>query len=348
MTASEVTSQNVLDPLPAMAVGPASHVPDVGWVVTRHGEVSAVLADPGFVVPALATSGPVGSVDWLRSSVSRFTNGPEHQLRRARVCAVLADLSPGLLRADAHARSLTVLDEVKGNGHIDVMSRLARRVPMTVLAAELGFADAERAAEAAVVAAAGYFPGASAAQERAADLSTAELVGMLQPADEQVIVAKIAVMVQGCDATAGLIGKAVILALPPCAEHSSFPTEAIVSEVARYDPPLRVTRRVSLAGAQVAGLPVTPGTAVLLHVDSANRDPDVFAAPARFNPGRDDGSNLTFGHGLRPCPGQAHAIALTAGVVEAIRDRCAAVIAPVEYQPPVNLRIPARVEVSLL
>jgi cytochrome P450 len=347
MTASEVTSQTALDPLTVPTVGPACQVPEVGWIVTRYREVSAVLADPCFIVPAVATSGPVGSIDWLRSSVSRFANGSKHQIRRARVCSVLADLPPELLRAEARTRSLAVFDDVKTKDEMDIMSDVARRVPLAVLAARLGFADADRAAEAVIVTAAAYFPGAGTARERAADVATAELVGMLQPAAEEGVAAKIAVMVQGCEAVAGLIGRSVCLALPPDGEHSALSTDAIVSEVARYDPPLRVTRRMSRTGAQVAGSPVPPGSAVLLHVDSANWDPEVFAAPARFDPGRNEGPNLTFGYGLRPCPGQAQALALAAGVVEAVRDRCAAVVGEVEYEPPGDLRIPATVKVSL-
>jgi cytochrome P450 len=240
-----------------------------------------------------------------------------------------------------------VFDDVKPKGEVDIMSDLARRVPLAVLAARLGFADADRAADAVIVTAAAYFAGAGTARERIADVATAELVGMLQPAGEEVVAAKIAVMVQACEAVAGLIGRSVCLALPPYGGHSAYSADAIVSEVARYDPPLRVTRRVSQTGAQIAGSPVPPGSAVLLHVDSANWDPQVFEAPAKFDPGRSEASNLTFGYGLRPCPGQAQALALAAGVVQAVRERCAAVAGEVEYEPPGDLRIPARVKVSL-
>ncbi len=219
---------------------------------------------------------------------------------------------------------------------------------MAVLAARLGIAEAGRAAEAARVTAAAYFPGASPAAERAADVSTAELVRMLGPAEEQAIVAKIAVMVQGCDATAALIGKAVCRVLPNVAGgHAMWPADAIVAEVARYDSPLRVSRRVSAPGACLAGRRLPECTVVLLHVDSANRDPEVFRAPEEFSPGRADGPSLTFGYGIRPCPGQAHALALAAGVVQAVRDRCGTVIGPVEYEPSLSIRIPAKLKVSI-
>jgi hypothetical protein len=38
---------------------------------------------------------------------------------------------------------------------------------------------------------------------------------------------------------------------------------------------------------------------------------------------------------------------LAAGVVDAVRDQGTVIIGPVEYEPQVNLRIPARLEVGL-
>jgi cytochrome P450 len=346
MTA-DLTPPAVTSHIPLLPVTPPFYLPSAGWVVTRASQVQAVLADHRYGVSAAVGGGPAGSIGWLRASVSRFANGPDHFVRRARVSAELAGLPPEALRADAEEQAHAVIDSAVGAGTIDVMARLARVVPMTVLAARLGIADASRAAEAVRTTAAGYFPGADVSTECAADASTSELVRMLDPGAEDTIVAKIAVMVQGCDATAGLIGSAVRYALPPEAgPRSDWPTEAIVAEAARYDPPLRVTRRVSLEDASLAACPVPAGTTVLLRVDSANRDPEIVTAPEKFDPGRADCHSLTFGYGLRPCPGQAHAVALAIGVVQAVRDRCATVIGHVDYEPA-SLRIPARLEASL-
>jgi cytochrome P450 len=279
-----------------------------------------------------------------------------------------------------------VIDGAEAVGQVDVIASIARRVPMAVLAAGFGIADADRAADAAIVTAAAYFPGADGPAERAADSSTAELVTMLSPArqrprparrrpglapipdrslaagrrsslaqglvlspaDEEIIVARIALMVQGCDATAGLISEAVRQALPPAAADSAmWSTEAIIAEVLRRYPPVPMMRRVSRTATELNGCPVPAGSAVLLRIDSANREPAVFDAPDRFDPGRSDRLSLTFGHGVRPCPADAHALMLAAGVVQAVRDRCTAVIGPVEFEPGGNVRLPTRLEVAL-
>jgi cytochrome P450 len=348
MTSTELTPQATIETAPVPAVGPPAYCPGSGWVVTRSSDARAVLADPAFGVAEAPAAGSVGSIEWLRASVSRFTNGPDHACRRARVVAELEHLDLDGLRADAQGLADALIVEASEQGHLDLMQTLARRVPVSVLAARLGIADADRAADAVRVTAAAYFPGAADARERAASLSTAELVEMLSPSDEDTIVAKIAVMVHACDAIAALIGKSVCHALPPAGSHrASWSTEAIIAEVVRHDPPLRITERVSRDGAILDGHLLPAGMAVLLRVDSANRDPADNDAPHEFDPGRRQAADITFGYGIRPCPGRGHALELAAGAVQAVRDRCSAVIAPVPYEPHAVLRMPARVEVSL-
>jgi len=56
--------------------------------------------------------------------------------------------------------------------------------------------------------------------------------------------------------------------------------------------------------------------------------------------------HLAFGAGPRACPGSVHALALAAGVVDAVRDG-RLVGHEVRYEPRSNLRIPARPVVSV-
>jgi len=348
MASTDVAPQDMPDPAPVPAPGPPSYLPDTGWIVTRHSQVRDVLADSAYEVPAAAAGGPAGTIGWLRASVCRFANGDDHARRRAVAVRELELISPLALREDAGRRAHAALDAAAGAPSIDVMAGLARRVPMAALAAALGIADADRAADAVRIVAAAYFPGADAERERAADVATAELARMLGPASEEVTAARIGLLVQGCDATAGLIGNAVYRVLEPARDQDPpCSTEAILAEVLRHDSPVRVSRRISREAAELDGRRVPAGSVVLLRVDSANRDPAVFEVPDRFDPGRGGQLALTFGYGLRPCPGQSHALMLAAGVVQAVRDRCVAVCGPVEYEPPVNVRVPAKLEVTL-
>src|SRR4051794_14395516 len=97
---------------------------------------AAILTDPAYLVPPVAPAGPVGTMAWLRGTVSRFSEGAEHARRRALAEARLAGLDVARLRA------------------------LARSAPpLEVLAGELGFAAPERAAALVSVGAAAYHPG---------------------------------------------------------------------------------------------------------------------------------------------------------------------------------------------
>ncbi|WP_231605441.1 cytochrome P450 [Micromonospora sp. HK10] len=229
-----------------------------------------------------------------------------------------------------------------GAGRVDVMALLARRVPVEVLAAGLGLADPAVAAPAVAAVAAAYHPGADAAAVAAADRAVAALVALSPPAPPEVAANRIGLLVQACDATAGLIGSAVRWGL---AAPAAVPTADLLAEVLRLDPPVRATRRVTTGALRLGGRTIGPDIPLLLRFDAANRDPAAHPEPDRFRPGR---GSLTFGAGPRGCPGERHALALAEGVVEEVRRRCTATTdGSVAHEPHPTLRVPTRIEVSV-
>ncbi|MEW2384261.1 cytochrome P450 [Micromonospora sp. NPDC047707] len=322
------------------ACGPPVRDPDSGWVVTRHADVCAVLTDPAFQVP-VADAGPAGTLAWLRSTVSRFSAPQRHPDRRAIGVAVLAALDPDELRTAAARLTHQVLD---GAGdRLEVMSALARRGPLRVLAIRLGLADPDAAVPAVTAVAAAWHPGAEGPRIAAADRAVTALLAMLPPSAPDVAANRLGLLVQACDATAGLIGAAVRhgLGTPPAVS-----TAALLAEVLRLDPPVRGTRRVATASVRLAGRHLAAGDPVLLRFDAANRDPAVVADPDRLLPGR-TGLPVTFGAGPRGCPGERHALALAGGVVEVLRHRCRLVPGPADHEPHPLLRVPTRLEVEV-
>ncbi|GEM_PF-991823 len=319
------------------------------WTVTSYADVRAVLADDRFEVPAAEqTEAAVGTIAWLRASVSRFANGIEHERRRARAVEQLQWLDPAELRLAACQRSHAVLDAAGRRGdRVDVMAQLARRVPMATMAAALCAADPEQAAEAVTAIAAAYFTG-SDRTDPVADPATARLISLLGLVDPDVAVARITLMVQGCDATAGLIGTAVHILQDIPEPAAGWTTDAVLTEVLRYSPPVRASRRVARAPVDIGDGRVSAGGTVICSVERANRDPAAFDRPDVFDPARPERPSLTFGYGIRPCPGQAQALMLACGVVDAVRERCA--FRPgerVDYEPSAALRIPRSIEVVL-
>ncbi|WP_182909418.1 cytochrome P450 [Microbispora sp. H13382] len=330
--------------------------------LTRYADVRAVLADPRFLVPA-APAVPLGTgsgpgMAWLRGAVSRFSNGAEHARRRARVLGLLDTLDPVRLRREARERTRA---ELAGGAPVDVMATIARRVPVGVLATRLGVPEDRREEVVAAVtamAAAYHLPAVSDAPPArdAADAAVGVLAAALGGGDapEPGLLAAVAgVLVQACDATAGLVGNALaVVTRMPADPAPRWPVEAMLAEILRWDPPVRVTRRVAAENATAGGVSVPAGAVLVLDLAAANRDPEVFPGPHRFDPTRfrrgrgGSGGHLGFGDGIRPCPGEAAALALAAGVVEAAAGhRLADPQIPYEqipYEPSPNLRVPAR------
>jgi len=328
----------------------ARSAPGQPWIATAYSDVRAVLADDRFEVPQAEPCEDVGTISWLRASVSRFANGAEHQRRRAQTVAELSQVLPERLRSEANERSRQVL---AGLGHagdrVELMGSLARRVPMATMAEALTCHDPDSAATAVIAAAGGYLlvpPDPEA--KGLADAATARLLEMFAPSDMDVAIARMSLMLQGCDATAGLVG-ATLLALQDAPTTATiWPTDELLAEVLRHSPPLLVSRRLAGTDLNFDGRQVSAGDTVLCRVDAANRDPAAFERPVRFDPSRQGPASLTFGHGIRPCPGAPQALALAAGVIDAVREHCSFLSGQrVDYEPAGALRIPQRLEVVL-
>jgi cytochrome P450 len=294
-------------------------------VFTRHADVRAVLADPRFVPPPPPPGGPAGTVAWLRASVARFSAGPAHSRRRALVDADLAGLDAPALRRSARAMA----------ARFDPVSEAARQVPVCVLASALGL-DGPAVVDAVAAVGPAYIshpPMVHPTVIAGADAAVARLVALLGPGSPEMLAARIGLLVQAYDATAALITNTLAATEGlPSSMATRWPVEALLLETLRYDPPVRVTRRLSTAALRVGGVEVAAGVVVLLDLAGANRDPAVFDEPDRFDPGRRypgnldpgnsdrefDSGHLTFGGPPRVCPGRDHALAIAAGVVEGL------------------------------
>lgn len=284
---------------------------DTEWVLSETADVHAALSDARLGVRPAEPGAAAGTVEWLRASVSRFANGPEHDRRRALVVAELGRLDPAALRTAARDQVLARLAGLGGGQWSDdgapdaeIVGRLARQVPAAVLAARFGAADPDQVAEAVGAVSAAYFPGAGQAAERAADAATASLLDLLAGPGPDEVVARITVLVQGYDATANLVAAALSL-LPGLS--ADVPTDRLLAETAYRRPPVPALRRVALQEARLGDRAIAPGDSVACEVKPTSAP----AGPAA--------AALTFGYGLRPCPGPAQALALAAGVIDAFR-----------------------------
>lgn len=109
----------------------------------------------------------------------------------------------------------------------------------------------------------------------------------------------------------------------------------MVDEVIRYDGAVQMTARIATEDLEVAGHSVPAGAAVLVVLGAANRDPQAFEDPARFDVTRPKGAarHLGFGHAAHRCLGAALAQVELRIVVPAVLRRYPA-LRLVEEDPP--------------
>lgn len=93
----------------------------------------------------------------------------------------------------------------------------------------------------------------------------------------------------------------------------------VMDELMRYDSVSQIVARIAVVDTEIAGCPIGAGELVLLSMGAANRDPEVFDDPDRFDLQRKDaGSALTFGAGPHSCLGTHFARMLMPIMLEAL------------------------------
>jgi cytochrome P450 len=113
----------------------------------------------------------------------------------------------------------------------------------------------------------------------------------------------------GFETTVNLLGNAVVLLdlhrdqwKSLIADPAGWP--GAVEEVLRFESPVQLTGRSATAPVSAAGREVPRGTRVTVLLGAANRDPEVFAEPARFDITRADArEHLAFSAGIHYCVG---------------------------------------------
>ncbi|HSC61330.1 MAG TPA: cytochrome P450 [Rhizomicrobium sp.] len=108
--------------------------------------------------------------------------------------------------------------------------------------------------------------------------------------------------------TTDLIGNAVWLFLTHPDQLAKLKAEPslinnAVEEVLRYESPVDITGRIAPREMDVGGCPVHQSQSMFLSLRGANRDPEAFPDPHRFDIARKDAPHVAFGGGLHLCIG---------------------------------------------
>ena len=243
-------------------------------------------------------------------------------VRRAFTSRRVQALGPGI-EAMAHA-----LVDAFPAGPFDLIDAFARPLPVRVIARLLGVPeadaprllawsnamvgmyqagrdhDAEVAASDAATAFRAYIEAvlADPPDGLVADLAGLEREGALSR--PEVVATCILLLNAGHVATVHTIGNGVA-GLLAAGRWGAPADEPLVEEVLRHDPPLHLFTRYALEDVEIAGHALRRGQTVGVLLAAANRDPDAYTDPGRFDPSRFPAAPapLSFGAGLHFCLG---------------------------------------------
>jgi len=114
----------------------------------------------------------------------------------------------------------------------------------------------------------------------------------------------------GHETTTNLIGNALELFIRFPAERErligdSSLVRSAVEEVLRFESSNQLGNRITTEEVRLGGLLMPQGTLITLGIGAANRDPDAFPDPDRFDVGRNPTRHLAFGSGIHMCAGMS-------------------------------------------
>ena len=143
-----------------------------------------------------------------------------------------------------------------------------------------------------------------------------DVIGALIAAEEEgarlseleVVATCIFLLFAGHETTTNLIGNGLWLLLRRPAELARLKAEpalarAFVEEALRFEPPSGAAVRIAAQDIELRGHRIRRGERVFAIIAAANRDPEVFDDPERFDVARDDTRHLSFGLGPHFCLG---------------------------------------------
>jgi cytochrome P450 len=285
------------------------------------------------------SSGPIGTTPTMLS-----LDPPAHT--RMRNLANKAFTPRVVERSRPHIAEIAdeLLDAMAEPSQIDVVSDLAVPLPVIVIAGILGVPASDRTLfKAWSTDIAGTLGGAlqpPAILDRARDSANElaeyfrariaerraeprdDLLSAMVAAEEagdrfsedELVATAILLLIAGNETTTNLIGNGMLALLRNPDERRRIQADpalipAAVDEMLRYDGPAQMTSRIVTEELTLRGKDMKPGQVVLATLAAANRDPEQFPDPDRFDAGRTPNRHLAFGQGIHYCLGAPLAVA---------------------------------------
>lgn len=230
--------------------------------------------------------------------------------------------------------------EIDERGEADLQSSLSYRLPSITISAMFGIPPSEaqhffefvqavgkaieprmsvdelRQADAAYEQLRRYFDELVAARRRFPQDDLATHIVRCQDQDppvlssEELVPMFVSLYAAGTMNTTSFIGNGVVALLRNHAQSARLLADpsldtAAVDEVLRFEAPMQIARRMALAATDIGGTRIPAGAQLGVVLGSANRDPEAYTAPDRFDIARRGPAPLSFGGGAFYCIGAA-------------------------------------------
>lgn len=323
---------------------PVYRLPDGGVFLTRHADALAVYQDPTrFSSDKRDEFAPkFGDSRLYRHHTTSlvFNDAPYHTRVRRLILGALVPRALAPLEPKLTALVDRLLDKAADRGELDAIEDFAAAVPVEVIGDLLqvplvdreplrGWSLAILGALEPAIGEEALQRGGEALAEFLAYLETLVAERRKRPGDPQrdVLTRLIegeggerlseAELLENCvfllnaghETTSNLIGNGLELL-------ARFPNErarlvedpgllrTTIEEILRYESSNQLGNRVTTEPVDIGGVQLARGTFVTLGIGAANRDPEAFADPDRFDVAREPNRHLAFAAGVHQCAGQ--------------------------------------------
>jgi len=318
----------------ARAIAPVVRDPDSGpWLLFDYASVRQALTDSECFSSSMTAAGR-SNPDWMI-----FLDPPRHGKLRGLISKAFTPKAIAELEPRIRALSSQLLDAVANERCMDLVSDYATPLPMMVVAEMIGIPAADwslfhawsdgilRLSQTVVVADAGAVAAYMAVKAEMGpyldaivadrrDRPKDDLLTRLVQAEvdgerltEQEIAGFIELLiVAGQETTSNLISNAMICFAEYPEQRARLAAapgllNAAIEEVLRYRSPVQWLFRATLRDVTLRGQTIPAGSLVIPIIGAANRDPEVFAEPNRFDIQRAPNPHIAFGHGGHFCIG---------------------------------------------
>jgi cytochrome P450 len=328
------------NPFPAYhqlrAAAPLVHDSRTGlWLLFDHASVRQALTDHAHFSSSLFRAGR-SNPDWLI-----FLDPPRHPKLRSLIGQAFTPRAVADLEPRIRQLSRELIHAVLERGSLDLVSEYATPLPMMVVAElirippnewprfrhwsdeilKLSTTLTESATAAEAVAAYGDVKAemgpwlAALQRERIAHPQDDLLTRLLEAevdgerlSDQEIAGFVELLIVAGQETTSNLIANAMLCFAEHPSERARLAASpellpSAIEEVLRFRSPVQWIFRVTTSDVVLHGQTIPAGQVAIPIAGAANRDPNVFAEPGRFDIARSPNPHLAFGHGIHFCIG---------------------------------------------